>query len=127
VGTHPGVGCHRPDRRRRRTDRLPSRADLYRKTVRVLDHLDALGVSTLNTDRLPIVEIPLGDADDLDAVAAFLWEEGIYVTLAAYPLVARDRVGFRVQLTALNSDEDIERLTGTLTRLSERFPLRPKR
>jgi 7-keto-8-aminopelargonate synthetase-like enzyme len=102
------------------------RADLYRKTVRVLDHLDMLGVSTLNTDRLPIVEIPLGDADDLDAVAAFLWEEGIYVTLAAYPLVARDRVGFRVQLTALNSDEDIGRLTGTLTRLSERFPLRPK-
>lgn len=102
------------------------RAELYRKTVRVLDHLDALGVSTLNTDRLPIVEIPLGDPDDLDAVATFLWDEGIYVTLAAYPLVARDRVGFRVQLTALNSDEDIDRLNATLTRLSARFPLCPK-
>ncbi|WP_435857602.1 aminotransferase class I/II-fold pyridoxal phosphate-dependent enzyme [Streptomyces olindensis] len=102
------------------------RADLYRKTVRVLDHLDDLGVSTLNTDRLPIVEVPLSNPADLDAVAAFLWEEGIYVTLAAYPLVPRDRVGFRIQLTALNSDDDIGHLNATLTRLSERFPLRLK-
>jgi 7-keto-8-aminopelargonate synthetase-like enzyme len=102
------------------------RADLYRKTVRVLDHLDDLDVLTLNTDRLPILEIPLADGADLDAVAAFLWEEGIYVTLAAYPLVPRDRVGFRIQITALNSDEDIDRLTATLTRLTARFPLRPK-
>ncbi|WP_458248207.1 aminotransferase class I/II-fold pyridoxal phosphate-dependent enzyme [Streptomyces sp. MAI_2237] len=108
----------------RRGDAL--RADLYRKTVRVLDHLDGLGVETLNRNRLPIIEIPLVDADDLDAVATFLWEEGIYVTLAAHPLVPRDRVGFRVQVTALNSDDDIERLNGTLTRLAARFPLRPK-
>jgi 7-keto-8-aminopelargonate synthetase-like enzyme len=102
------------------------RADLYRKTVRVLDHLERLGVNTLNTDRLPIVEVPLANPADLDAVAAYLWEEGIYVSLAAYPLVPRDRVGFRIQLTALNSDDDIDSLNGTLTRLSERFPLRLK-
>ncbi|MFJ7333221.1 aminotransferase class I/II-fold pyridoxal phosphate-dependent enzyme [Streptomyces sp. NPDC101110] len=102
------------------------RADLYRKTVRVLDHLEGLGVHSLNSDRLPIVEVPLANPADLDAVAAFLWEEGVYVTLAAYPLVPRDRVGFRVQLTALNSDEDIDHLNATMTRLSERFPLRLK-
>ncbi|WRZ96272.1 aminotransferase class I/II-fold pyridoxal phosphate-dependent enzyme [Streptomyces sp. NBC_01007] len=102
------------------------RADLYRKTVRVLDHLETLGVGTLNTDRLPIVEIPLADATDLDAVAGFLWDNGIYVTLAAYPLVPRDRVGFRVQLTALNSDDDIEQLNDTLSRLCERYQLRPR-
>ncbi len=102
------------------------RADLYRKTVRVLDHLDELGAGTLNTDRLPIIEIPLADADDLDAVGTFLWDNGIYVTLAAYPLVPRDRVGFRVQLTALNSDEDVDRLNDTLTRLTERYRLRPR-
>jgi 7-keto-8-aminopelargonate synthetase-like enzyme len=108
----------------RRGDAL--RGDLYRKTVRVLDHLEDLDVNTLNTDRLPIVEIPLADPADLDAVAAFLWEQGIYVTLAAYPLVPRDRVGFRVQITALNSDEDIDRLNGTLTALASRFPLRSR-
>ncbi|MFE1440308.1 aminotransferase class I/II-fold pyridoxal phosphate-dependent enzyme [Streptomyces sp. NPDC058739] len=100
------------------------RADLYRKTTRVLEHLEALGVATLNRDRLPIIEVPLAEPDDLDEVGAFLWQSGIYVTLAAYPLVPRDRVGFRIQVTALNSDSDIERLNGTLTRLAERFPLR---
>ncbi|MER6784047.1 aminotransferase class I/II-fold pyridoxal phosphate-dependent enzyme [Streptomyces sp. NPDC000658] len=102
------------------------RADLYRKTARVLDHLEELGAGTLNTDRLPIIEIPLADADDLDAVGGFLWDNGIYVTLAAYPLVPRDRVGFRIQLTALNSDEDVDRLNDTLTRLTERYRLRPR-
>ncbi len=48
----------------------------------MLDHLDRLGVATLNTDRLPIVEVPLADPADLSGAASFLWEEGIYVTLA---------------------------------------------
>ncbi len=101
------------------------RADLYRRTARFLSHLRALGVATPNTDGLPIVEIPLADADDLDAVASFLWEHGIYVTLASYPLVPRDRVGFRVQITAANTDEEIEELCQVLTRLAGRFPLQP--
>ncbi|MFC9686510.1 hypothetical protein [Streptomyces sp. NPDC056948] len=108
---------------------LPSELKNRLKTAaagRGLDHLDGPGVSTLNTDRLPIVEVPLVNPADLDAVAAFLREEGVYVTLAAHPLVPRDRVGFRVQLTALHSDADIDHLDGTLTRLSERFPLRLK-
>lgn len=100
------------------------RAGLYRKTARVLEHVHRLGIDTPNAGVLPIVEIPLADASDLDAVATFLWNNGIYVTLAAYPLVSRDRVGFRIQITALNSDEDIDRLNDTLTRLSERFSLR---
>ncbi|MGN9758419.1 aminotransferase class I/II-fold pyridoxal phosphate-dependent enzyme [Streptomyces sp. SD31] len=96
------------------------RADLYRKTVRVLRHVRALGVNTPGVGEFPIVEIPLADAAHLDAVARFLWERGIYVTLAAYPLVPRDRVGFRIQVTALNSDEDIDRLNDTLSPLAER-------
>ncbi len=99
------------------------RAGLHRKAVWVLDHVRGLGIATPNEGALPIVEIPLTNASDLDAVSRFLWDSGIYVTLAAYPLVPRDRVGFRVQITALNSDEDIDRLNDTLTRLGERFPL----
>ncbi|WP_231905681.1 aminotransferase class I/II-fold pyridoxal phosphate-dependent enzyme [Streptomyces davaonensis] len=100
------------------------RADLHRKTARVLDHLAELDVYTLNRDGLPVLEVPLADAGDLDAVAQTLWDESIHVTLAAYPLVPRDRVGFRLQVTALNSDEDISRLNATLTRLAARYPLR---
>jgi 8-amino-7-oxononanoate synthase len=100
------------------------RTDLYRKTERVLDHLDELGVHTPNTSGTPIVEIPLADADDLDTVGKLLWEAGIYVTLAAYPLVPRDQVGFRVQLTAVNSDEEIDELLDAVTELADRSLLR---
>ncbi|MCL8012087.1 pyridoxal phosphate-dependent aminotransferase family protein [Streptomyces sp. AS02] len=103
------------------------RADLYAKTVRVLRHVRGLGLDTPSVREFPIVEIPLADAADLDAVARFLWERGIYVTLAAYPLVPRDRVGFRIQVTALNSDEDIDRLNDTLSRLAEQCVLGRRR
>ncbi|MEV8585609.1 aminotransferase class I/II-fold pyridoxal phosphate-dependent enzyme [Streptomyces sp. NPDC051180] len=99
------------------------RADLHRMTARVLDHVRGLGIATPNTDGLPIVEIPLADAGDLDAVASFLWDHGIYVTLASYPLVPRDRVGFRVQVTAANTDEEIGELCTALTELAGRFRL----
>ncbi|KQX50124.1 aminotransferase class I/II [Streptomyces sp. Root66D1] len=103
------------------------RARLYAMTARLLAHVRGLGAATPNTDGLPIVEIPLADAADLDAVAAFLWKHGIYVTLAAYPLVPRDRVGFRIQVTAANTDAEIDRLCEVLTELAGRFRLRPAR
>jgi 8-amino-7-oxononanoate synthase len=101
------------------------RADLYRKTERVLDHLDELRVHTPNTCGTPVVEIPLADPDDLDVVGRLLWEAGIYVTLAAYPLVPRSQVGFRVQMTAANSDEEVDELLAVLTDLADRSLLRP--
>jgi 8-amino-7-oxononanoate synthase len=63
------------------------RKGLWDKTAQVLDHLDALGIHTPNTSGFPIVEIPLARHEDIDAVGRFLFEHGIYVTLAAYPLV----------------------------------------
>lgn len=100
------------------------RTDLYRKTERVLDHLIDLGVDTPNVSGCPIVEIPLADAGELEAVARLLWDAGIYVTLAAYPLVAQADVGFRVQLTAANSDEEVDALLAAITLLAERSMLR---
>jgi 8-amino-7-oxononanoate synthase len=102
------------------------RADLAGKTRRVLDHLAALGVYTPNTSGLPIIEIPLGRAGDIEAVGDFLFEHGIYVTLAAYPLVPRDQVGFRIQLTVTNRADEIEQLNETLGLLAERFELRQR-
>ncbi|MFD7321591.1 aminotransferase class I/II-fold pyridoxal phosphate-dependent enzyme [Streptomyces sp. NPDC059875] len=99
------------------------RADLHRKTDRVLRHVRGLDIATPNTDGLPIIGIPLAEALDLEAVAAFLWGRGIYVTLASYPLVPRDRVGFRIQVTAANTDEEIDQLNAALTDLSHYFAL----
>ncbi|RJK93195.1 pyridoxal phosphate-dependent aminotransferase family protein [Vallicoccus soli] len=105
----------------RRGDAL--RQDLLRRTRRVLGHLDALGVRTPNRSGFPIIEVPLARAEDIDAVGDFLFDRGVYVTLAAYPLVPRDQVGFRVQTTAANTDEEVEELCETLSELARRFPL----
>jgi 8-amino-7-oxononanoate synthase len=100
------------------------RADLHRKTMKVLDHVHALGLETPNKSGLPIIEIPLVDGRDIDAVAKFLLTRGIYVTVAAYPLVAKDQVGFRIQVTAANTDQELDQLNATLTELAERFEVR---
>ena len=60
----------------------------------------------------------------IDAVGRLLFERGVYVTLAAYPLVPRDEVGFRVQLTAANTDAEVDMLIGALEELAAAGELR---
>lgn len=99
------------------------RADLARKTARVLDAVHALGLPTPNTSGLPIIELPIGPAASVDEVGRFLWERGCYVTLAPYPLVPREQAGIRIQVTAANTDDEIDSLTDTLAALTDRYEL----
>jgi 8-amino-7-oxononanoate synthase len=101
------------------------RADLWRKTDEVLQCLDRLGVHTPNRSGFPIIEVPLARHEDIDAAGRFLFDNGIYVTLAAYPLVPKTEVGFRIQITAANSQAEIEQLVDTLGKLASSFDLRP--
>jgi 8-amino-7-oxononanoate synthase len=109
----------------RRGDLL--RADLHALTARLIAALERLDIETPNRSGLPIVEIPLRHHDRIDAVGRFLFERGVYVTLAAYPLVPKNEVGFRVQLTAANTVEEVDRLIGALDELVERGELRSAR
>jgi 8-amino-7-oxononanoate synthase len=101
------------------------RADLWQKTAAVLECLDRLGAHTPNRSGFPLIEVPLARHEDIDAVGRFLFESGIYVTLAAYPLVPRSEVGFRIQVTAANTHAEIEQLVDVLGRLANRFDLQP--
>jgi 8-amino-7-oxononanoate synthase len=107
----------------RRGDAL--RADLCAKTRKVLDALEQLEVRTPNRHGFPIIEVPLGHAEQIGPVGEFLFEQGIYVTLAAYPLVPRSEVGFRIQMTAANTDAEVDRLVEVLGLLADRFELQP--
>jgi 8-amino-7-oxononanoate synthase len=100
------------------------RADLYRKTARVLETVHVRGIYTPNTSGLPIIELPLAPGTSIEEVGAILFQQGIYVTLAAYPLVPRDQVGFRVQVTAANGDDEIEELCAVLDQLADAGLLR---
>jgi glycine cleavage system protein P-like pyridoxal-binding family len=86
----------------------------------VLSHIRSLGAYTPNTLGTPVIELPLAEGEDIDEVGKLLWDRGIYVTLAAYPLVPRDQVGFRAQVTAANTDEEIDLLVAALEELAQR-------
>ncbi len=100
------------------------RAELHRLSARVLSHVHGLGAMTPNTSGYPIIELPLAPGRDLADVARTLWSRGIYVTLAPYPMVPRDQVGFRIQITAAHTDAQIDQLNHTLTELWTRGDLR---
>jgi 8-amino-7-oxononanoate synthase len=106
----------------RRGDQI--RARLHGMTARVLDRIEQLGVVTLNSSGFPIVEVPLADSDDLGKVAELMYERGIYVTLAFYPGVPREEVGFRLQLTAANTDDEVSRLIEVIDELADSGRLR---
>jgi 8-amino-7-oxononanoate synthase len=52
-------------------------------------------------------------------------EQGIHVTLAFYPGVPHEEVGFRIQVTAANTDEQVGELLAALDRLADVVALRP--
>jgi 7-keto-8-aminopelargonate synthetase-like enzyme len=101
------------------------RAVFWARTRRILDHLEKLGAFTLNRTGFPIVEVPLADPGDLARAGRMLLDQGIYVTLAFYPGVPREEVGFRIQVTAANTDDEVGELLTALDRLADVIPLRP--
>ncbi len=96
-----------------------------RHAARVLDAMAALGVHTPNHSGLPIIEVPLRDHERIDAVGRLLFDRGVYVTLAAYPLVPKHEVGFRAQLTAANTDAEVDALIAAIEELAQRGELQP--
>ena len=100
---------------------------MYRKTRRVMERLHELDIYTPNESGYPLIEIPLANHQDIDVVGRYLFDRGIYVTMAAYPLVPKDEVGFRIQVTAANGDEEIDLLCEVLGEINERFELQHER
>ncbi|GIJ44971.1 2-amino-3-ketobutyrate CoA ligase [Virgisporangium aliadipatigenens] len=103
------------------------RADIWRKTRRLLEHVRRLGVHTPNVSGFPLVELPLRDPAELHAVGRTLLDRGVYTTLAPYPGVPRDEVGIRIQVTAANTDDELDLLIETLTMLANADPGLPHR
>jgi 8-amino-7-oxononanoate synthase len=101
----------------RRGDAL--RAHLHALTKRLLDAIERLGIHTPNRSGFPVVEIPLRDHERIDAVGRLLFKRGVYVTLAAFPLVPKAEVGFRAQLTAANTEAEVDALIAALEELAD--------
>ena len=106
----------------RRGDEL--RTVLWQRTRTLLEHLDKLGIATTNTSGLPVVELAVADPADLDPVGRHLFAHGIHVALAPYPVVPRQEVGFRIQLTAAHTVDQVDHLLDVLQEVNDRFGFR---
>ena len=109
------------DVNRKRGDKY--RADVWNMTSRILDTLRELDIRTPNESGFPIIEIPLANHEDIDQAGLYLFERGVYVTMAAYPLVPKSEVGVRVQVTAANTNDEVDHLVGVISDFRERFTL----
>src|SRR3954467_10992998 len=101
----------------RRGDTL--RGHLHAMTARILDTLHGLGVATPNRSGFPIIEVPLRDHTRIAAVGELLYRRGVYVTLAAFPLVPKNEVGFRFQVTAANTHAEVDMAIAGIEPLAE--------
>ena len=109
----------------RRGDEL--RTVLWQRTQTLLAHLDKLGIATTNTSGLPVVELAVADPADLDPIGRHLFAHGIHVALAPYPVVPRQEVGFRIQLTAAHTVDQVDHLLDVLQEVNDRFGFRRPR
>ena len=102
------------------------RADLYRKSKKLNDAINAMGLRNENNTDFPIFNFYLVDPSKVDEVSTYLFQEGIYVTLCPYPMVSKNDVGFRVQITAANTDEEVDHLIKVIENLQNLVELQKR-
>lgn len=96
------------------------RAYLYKISKNLEREIERMGWRNENHTGFPVYRMTLENAEDVDFAGEFLYEHGVYVTLAPYPLVPKNEAGFRIQLTAANTEKEIEHLMEVLKELDKR-------
>lgn len=86
------------------------RDTLWRLTNRAITGLRDLGYVVENKTGFPIVSVHIGDTEKLIKTANILFDEGILVTVAPYPMMKKGDEVHRITITSANTDEEIEQL-----------------
>lgn len=107
------------------------RSKLYKLTKQAIDGIRKLGFYIDNDTYFPIVSAWIGDTDHLIAASKILWDSGILITLAPYPMVKKGSESLRITVTAANTEGEIEELINAFLKIKEyliskNFPLIPQ-
>lgn len=86
------------------------RKNLYDLTRQTIEGLKSLGYQVLNKTGFPIVSVLVGDTDVLVATSNKLFDEGILITAAPFPMMPKGLECHRLTLTSANSEKDVEKL-----------------
>jgi 8-amino-7-oxononanoate synthase len=95
------------------------RGRLYQNTIVVKRGLQELGFETMNRSNFPIIAVMIRDQGKLIASANLLFDEGILVTVAPFPMVRQGEEALRISVTAANTSEEIEQLLHAFRRVRE--------
>lgn len=95
------------------------RAHLYKISKNLEKEIALMGWKNDNHTGFPVYRLTLENAEDVNFVGEFLYDHGIYVTLAPYPLVPQHEAGFRIQLTAANTQAEVDHLMEVLKKLDQ--------
>ncbi|AEJ18836.1 glycine C-acetyltransferase [Gracilinema caldarium] len=94
------------------------RNQLARNTMRFRRAMEAAGF-TIRQGHHPIVPIMLGDEKLAVQMAKALLDEGIYVIAFSYPVVPRGLARIRVQLSAVHTDEMVDRCVAAFIKVGK--------
>ncbi|MFZ1735705.1 MAG: aminotransferase class I/II-fold pyridoxal phosphate-dependent enzyme, partial [Candidatus Moraniibacteriota bacterium] len=102
------------------------RGDDYRKklwdlTDRAIKGLRELGYEVFNKTGFPIVSVRIGDTEKLIHTANILFDEGILVTVAPYPMMKKGEEVHRITMTAANTTEEVDQLINAFRKVKECF------
>ena len=84
------------------------RRQLRRNAERFRLGMNTAGFVLAGADH-PIIPVMIGDAKVASEMAARLLDIGIYVTAFSYPVVPQGKARIRTQMSAIHSDEDVDR------------------
>jgi 8-amino-7-oxononanoate synthase len=89
---------------------------LYGYTKHIVDAYAARGIRTDNDSGFPIVSAYVGSAEAVQRGGQLLFDEGMYVTLQGYPLVAKDKGVLRATPTVANTWDEVHALVDAMER-----------
>lgn len=107
------------------------RKKLYDLSFQAINGLRDLGFYIDNNTYFPIVSVWIGDSKHLIEASKILWNNGILITLAPYPMVRRGEETLRITVTAANDEEEVAQLIRAFSQVrqyleKEKAPLRPE-
>ncbi len=87
---------------------------LYRLSDLLIGGARERGYVFDNELTFPIVNLVIGDVPRVVRASQILWDRGILYTPSVFPAAPLDRGGFRVSITANNTDDEVEQLLDAL-------------
>ena len=91
---------------------------LHRLTARVVEGARERGWTVDNPLAFPVVNLETGGVERTIAACKVMWDHGILFTPSVFPAAPLDRGGFRISVTAANTDDDVDRLLAALDAVS---------